>query len=85
MLTPRAEVPARDEWEVIGALGIDPPEEIGLGFFLAGDGLRFGHLGSNAGYTAALDASTSDGTGAVVISNSEGDFERVLPRLASSI
>jgi CubicO group peptidase (beta-lactamase class C family) len=85
MLTPQADVPAQEDWEAIRALGIAPPEEIGLGLFLAGDGTRFGHLGSNAGFSAALDASTLDGSGAVVISNREGDFERVLVALAAAI
>jgi CubicO group peptidase (beta-lactamase class C family) len=85
MLTPQADVPAEEDWEAIRELGIEPPEEIGLGLFLAADGMRFGHLGSNAGFSAALDASTLDGSGAVVISNTESDFERVLVTLARSI
>jgi CubicO group peptidase (beta-lactamase class C family) len=85
MLSPQAEVPAREEWEAIRALGVEPPQEMGLGLFLSADGTRFGHLGSNAGFTAALDASVADGSGAVVTSNSDGDFGRVLSTLAASI
>jgi CubicO group peptidase (beta-lactamase class C family) len=84
MLTPQAEVPPQEEWDAIRALGVEPPQEIGLGLFLGADGCRFGHLGSNAGFRAALDASTDDGSGAVVISNSD-DFERVLAGLAGAI
>jgi CubicO group peptidase (beta-lactamase class C family) len=85
MLTPQAAVTPQEGFEAVRALGIEPPEEVGLGLFLAGDGTRFGHLGGSAGFTAALDASVGDGSGAVVISNAEGDFERVLAALATAI
>jgi len=85
MLTPQAEVPARDEWDEIRARGVEPPAEVGLGLFLSLEGSRFGHWGANAGFTAALDASAVDGSGAVVITNSEGAFEVVLPALAGAL
>ena len=85
MLTPQADVPPQEDFEAVRALGIAPPEEVGLALFLAADGTRFGHLGGSAGFTAALDASMLDGSGAVVISNTEGDFERVLVALAAAI
>jgi CubicO group peptidase (beta-lactamase class C family) len=85
MLTPQAEVPPREEWDQIRALGVEPPAEIGLGLFLSLDGSRFGHNGSNAGFTAALDASAVDVTGAVVITNAGGAFETVLGTLGSAL
>jgi hypothetical protein len=54
---------------------------MGLGLFLAVDGgstTRFSHLGSNAGFTAALDASAADGTGAVAMTNRHSGWEVVL-------
>jgi CubicO group peptidase (beta-lactamase class C family) len=85
MLTPQAAVKPQEDFEAVRALGIAPPEEVGLGLFLAGDGTRFGHLGGSAGFAAVLDASVGDGSGAVVISNTEGDFERVLVALAAAV
>jgi hypothetical protein len=84
-LRPQAQVPPREEWDEIRALGVEPPAEVGLGLFLSLDGSRFGHWGANAGFTAALDASATDGSAAVVITNSEGAFEVVLPALAAAL
>jgi CubicO group peptidase (beta-lactamase class C family) len=85
MLTPQAEVPPREEWTEVRALGVEPPQESGLGLKLSLDGLRFGHWGSNAGFTAAMDASATDGSGALVVSNSDRGFAEVLPTLAAAL
>lgn len=85
MLAPQAEVPEQEHWDEIRALGVEPPSEMGLGLFLHLDGSLFGHWGNNAGYSAALNASATDGSGAVVIVNADGAFEAVLPALADAL
>ena len=86
MLLPHVELPPREEWEVIRAFGVVPPDHMGLGLFLAVDGVttRFGHLGSNAGYTAVIDFSASDGSGAVAMTNAHGGWEIVLRAIAEA-
>jgi hypothetical protein len=71
MVAPHAVVPEDEELATLRALGVDPPDHVGLGLFLTGppDRRRFGHLGGAAGFFSALDASADDGTGAVVMTN----------------
>ena len=85
MVEPQAEIPASEDTDAIRSLGIAPPEAMGLGLFLADGGRRFGHLGGNHGFTAALDLSAVDGTGAVVMSDLDNGFEVVLPVLAEAL
>ena len=66
LLTPQARLPAEGEWDVLPSLGVRPPDSCGLGMFLHGDD-RFSHIGGAASFFSVLTASTSDGTGAVVM------------------
>ena len=85
MVEPQAEIPASEDTDAIRSLGIAPPEAMGLGLFFADGGRRFGHLGGNHGFTAALDLSAVGGTGAVVMSDLDNGFEVVLPVLAEAL
>jgi CubicO group peptidase (beta-lactamase class C family) len=87
MLLPHVELAPREEFEQIRALGVVPPDHMGLGLFLAVDGgetRRFGHLGSNAGYTALMDFSAADGTGVVAMTNEQAGWEPVLRAVAAA-
>jgi CubicO group peptidase (beta-lactamase class C family) len=71
VLTPRTPLTGRGEWNLLPLAGIRPPDSFGLGMFLHG-GDRFSHYGGAAGFFSALTASSSDGTGAVVMAASNG-------------
>jgi CubicO group peptidase (beta-lactamase class C family) len=66
MLTPRTQLPAKGEWNILPLLGMRPPDSCGLGMFLHGND-RFSHLGGAASFFAALTASMQDGSGAAVM------------------
>ena len=85
MVEPEAPVPPTDDTEAIRSLGLAPPDQVGLGLFLAGDGRRFGHLGGAYGFTSAFDVSALDGSGAVVMSDLHNGFDVVLPALAAAL
>jgi CubicO group peptidase (beta-lactamase class C family) len=85
MIEPQAAVPPTDDTEAIRSLGLAPPEQVGLGLFLAEDGRRFGHLGGAHGFTSAFDVSAVDGSGAVVMSDLHNGFDVVLPALAEAL
>jgi CubicO group peptidase (beta-lactamase class C family) len=85
MVEPQAVVPPLDEFEAIRSMGLEPPEAVGLGLFLADDGRRFGHLGGAYGFTSAIDVSAVDGSGAVVMSDLHNGFAEVLPALAAAL
>ena len=53
-------------------LRVQAGSNLGLGFYIDADGLRFSHGGINYGYRAHLMASIAGGQGAVVMTNSEG-------------
>lgn len=53
-------------------LRVQAGSNVGLGFYIDADGLRFSHGGINYGYRAHLMASIAGGQGAVVMTNSEG-------------
>jgi len=65
-LTPHARLPAKGAWNLWPLLGLRPPDTGGLGMFLHGSD-RFSHAGSTASFFTILTASTTDGTGAVVM------------------
>jgi len=83
MVEPQAALPLSDDFEAIRGMGLDPPEAMGLGLFLAAGGRRFGHFGGAYGFTSALDVSAVDGSGAVVMCAVDNGFAEVLPALAS--
>jgi CubicO group peptidase (beta-lactamase class C family) len=85
MLVPQAEVPQSSELDAVRELGLAPPEEVGLGVFLAAGGTRFGHFGGAHGFTSAFDVSSIDGTGAVVMSDVHNGFGVVLPQLVEAL
>jgi CubicO group peptidase (beta-lactamase class C family) len=85
MLVPQAEVPRSDDLAAVAALGLAAPEEVGLGVFLAAAGTRFGPFGGAHGFTSAFDASSTDGSGAVVMSDVHNAFGDVLPELAKAL
>jgi CubicO group peptidase (beta-lactamase class C family) len=85
MVEPQAHVPESDDFDAIRSMGLEPPEAVGLGLFLAEDGRRFGHLGGAHGFTSAFDASAVDGSGAVVMSAVHNGFVEVLPALALAL
>jgi CubicO group peptidase (beta-lactamase class C family) len=85
MLVPQADVPRSEDLAAIAALGLAPPEEVGLGVFLAAAGTRFGHFGGAYGFTSAFDASSTDGSGAVVMSDVHNGFGDILPELAKAL
>jgi CubicO group peptidase (beta-lactamase class C family) len=66
LLTSHARLPAKGEWNFLPILGMRPPDSCGLGMFLHGDD-RFSHIGGAASFFSVLTASTTDGTGAVVM------------------
>jgi CubicO group peptidase (beta-lactamase class C family) len=66
ILTARHSLPARGEWALLPVLGVRPPDSCGLGMFLHGDD-RFSHIGGAARFCSVLTGSTSDGSGAVVM------------------
>jgi CubicO group peptidase (beta-lactamase class C family) len=65
MTTPRAKLPYRGQWTLLGLLGLDFPRNAGLGLF--GDGHRFVNFGGAAGSSSALTGSPTTGTGAIVM------------------
>ena len=83
MLTPQVEIPSSPDFEAMRSLGVEPPDRMGLGLFLAERAGRFGHLGGATGFTSAIDASVRDGTGVVVMSNVGNDHETVLGAVAA--
>ena len=85
MVEAQADVPAMDDFEAIRSMGLYPPEAVGLGFFLADERRRFGHLGGAYGFTSVIDVSAVDGSGAVVMSDVHNGFAEVLPALASAL
>ena len=85
MLTPQAEIPSSPDFEASRRLGVEPPDRMGLGLFLAERAGRFGHLGGATGFTSAIDASVRDGTGVVVMSNVGNDYETVLGAVAARL
>jgi len=66
MLTSHARLPVKGQWNLLPLLGVRPPDTCGLGMFLHGDD-RFSHIGGAASFLSVLTASTTDGTGAVVM------------------
>lgn len=66
LLTSHARLPAKGEWNLLPIVGMRPPDSCGLGMFLHGND-RFSHLGGAASFFSILTASTTDGTGAVVM------------------
>jgi hypothetical protein len=66
LLTPHTRLPATGQSNLLPILGIRPPDSCGLGMFLHGDD-RFSHIGGAASFFSILTASTTDGTGAVVM------------------
>jgi CubicO group peptidase (beta-lactamase class C family) len=66
LLTPHARLPAKGQWNLLPLMGMRPPDSCGLGMFLHGDD-RFSHIGGAASFFSVLTASTTDGTGAVVM------------------
>jgi CubicO group peptidase (beta-lactamase class C family) len=84
MTVPQAEVPQSSDMEAIRELGLAPPEEVGLGVFLAAGGTRFGHLGGAHGFTSAFEVSATDGTGVVVMSDLHNGFEVVLRQVVEA-
>jgi CubicO group peptidase (beta-lactamase class C family) len=85
MLTPQADVPRSAELEAIADLGLAAPAEVGLGVFLAAAGTRFGHFGGAHGFTSAFDVSSTDGSGAVVMSDLHNGFDVVITELAKAL
>jgi CubicO group peptidase (beta-lactamase class C family) len=85
MTVPQAEVPHSSDLDAIRELGLAPPEEVGLGVFLAAGGTRFGHLGGAYGFTSAFDVSATDGTGVVVMSDVHNGFGVVLPQVVETL
>ena len=85
MLLPHVQLGPREEYEQIRALGIVPPDHMGLGLFLVvrgGETARFGHIGTTNTFVAALDFSATDGTGAVAMANTHEAAEAVLRAVA---
>jgi hypothetical protein len=85
MLLPHVQLGPREEYEQIRALGLAPPDHMGLGLFLVVDGgetARFGHIGTTNTFVAALDFSATDGTGAVAMANTHEAAEAVLRAVA---
>lgn len=85
MVVPQAEVPQSGDLAAVRELGLAPPEEVGLGVFLAAGGTRFGHFGGAHGFTSAFDLSSTDGSGAVVMSDVHNGFAVVLPQLVEAL
>jgi hypothetical protein len=85
MTVPQADVPHSSDLDAIRELGLAPPEEVGLGVFLAAGGTRFGHLGGAYGFTSAFDVSATDGTGVVVMSDVHNGFGVVLPQVVETL
>jgi CubicO group peptidase (beta-lactamase class C family) len=71
MLVPSTPLTGRGEWNLLPLVGIRPPDSAGLGMFLHGRD-RFSHFGGAAGFFSALTVSCDDGTGAVVMTASNG-------------
>jgi CubicO group peptidase (beta-lactamase class C family) len=65
-LTPHTPLPPKGAWNLWPLLGLRPPDTSGLGMFLHGSD-RFSHAGDTASFFSILTASTTDGTGAVVM------------------
>jgi CubicO group peptidase (beta-lactamase class C family) len=78
MTTGVARLPPLEELSELRSLGLQPPDRIGLGLFLGGEGAaaHFSHLGGAVGSSSFLVGSLSDGTGAVVMA--PGPFPPVL-------
>jgi CubicO group peptidase (beta-lactamase class C family) len=85
MLLPHVELGPREEYEQIRALGLVPPDHMGLGLFLVvegGETARFGHIGTTNTFVTAIDFSATDGTGAVAMANTHEGAEAVLRAVA---
>jgi CubicO group peptidase (beta-lactamase class C family) len=65
MTTPHASLPWRGQWRLLPVFGVEPPRSHGLGLFLRDN--RFINLGGAARSFSALTGSTTDGSGAVVM------------------
>jgi CubicO group peptidase (beta-lactamase class C family) len=64
---------------VINTLGTSrSPDQMGYGFFV-GDDRRFGHIGGNVGYQAALVMFAESGNGVVVMTNSDVGLQAGTP------
>jgi CubicO group peptidase (beta-lactamase class C family) len=66
MLTPHVSLPPDGEWAILASMGMQVPDQFGLGLFHNG-GERFGHIGGAASFFSALTGSTRNGSGAVVM------------------
>jgi len=80
MIAPQVELPAEGEWTVLRDLGIEPPDHVGLGLFLARGGW-FSHLGGAFGFFTALFGSLVGGRGVVAMQAGEASpafFERLV-------
>jgi CubicO group peptidase (beta-lactamase class C family) len=85
MVEPHALIPPSPDFDAVRSLGVEPPEAVGLGLFLADGGRRFGHFGGAYGFTSAFDVSAVDGSGAVVMAALDNGFTEVLPVLAAAL
>jgi CubicO group peptidase (beta-lactamase class C family) len=78
MTTGAARLPPLEELSELRSLGLQPPDRMGLGLFLGGEGAaaHFSHLGGAVDSSSFLVGSPTDGTGAVVMA--PGPFPPVL-------
>jgi CubicO group peptidase (beta-lactamase class C family) len=70
MVSPQVDLPAEGELSELRELGIEPPDQFGLGVFVSSS-RWFSHLGDTAGFFAALNASIAGGMGLVVMTNAD--------------
>jgi len=78
MTTGVVELPPLEELSELRSLGLQPPDRMGLGLFIGGEGAaaHFSHLGGAADSSSFLVGSLTDGSGAVVMA--PGPFPPVL-------
>lgn len=78
MVTGVVELAPLEELSQLRTLGIQPPDRMGLGLFVGGEGAaaHFSHAGGAVGTSSYLVGSLTDGTGAVVMA--PGPFPPVL-------
>ncbi|HST18329.1 MAG TPA: serine hydrolase domain-containing protein [Gaiellaceae bacterium] len=78
MVTGVVELPPLEELSQLRSLGLQPPDRMGLGLFVGGEGAaaHFSHVGGAADSSSLLVGSLCDGSGAVVMA--PGPFTPVL-------